>query len=181
MATTKKETKEVTTTTTKKGEKKMLVERVNNKKVYSSVVVANAELMKKFTASNLAENCENIIFNGTASKPKFREALPSEAVKVKFDEWCAAHTAKQKKESNGTRRTSLDIVKDKFSKAIESLSDVEKAELTGSLETILTTAKTKLEAIKKQKKNSIVAKVKKMSAEELEALKKAIAEAEANN
>lgn len=178
MATTKKETKEVTTTTTKKGEKKMLVERVNNKKVYSSVVVANAELMKKFTASNLAENCENIIFNGTASKPKFREAL-QEAVKVKFDEWCAAHTAKQKKESNGTRRTSLDIVKDKFSKAIESLSDVEKAELTGSLETILTTAKTKLEAIKKQKKNSIVAKVKKMNAEELEALKKAIAEAEA--
>ena len=180
MTTAKKETKEVTTTTTKKGEKKMLVERVDGKKVYSSEVLKNAELMKKFTVANIEENCNNIIFNGTASKPKFREAL-QEAVKVKFDEWCAAHTAKQKKESNGTRRTSLDIVKDKFSKAIEALPELEKAELEGSLDTILSNAKTKLEAIKKQKKNSIVAKVKKMTAEELEVLKKAIAEAEANN
>lgn len=180
MTTAKKETKEVTTTNNKKGEKKMLVERVDGKKVYSSEVLKNAELMKKFTVANIEENCNNIIFNGTASKPKFREAL-QEAVKVKFDEWCAAHPAKQRKESNGTRRSSLDIVKDKFNKAIESLSDVEKAELEGSLDTILSNAKTKLEAIKKQKKNSIVAKVKKMTAEELKALKKAIAEAEANN
>lgn len=179
MATTKKETKEVTTTTNQKGEKKMLVERVDGKKVYWSEVLKNAELMKKFTASNLAENCENIIFNGTASKPKFREALSSEAVKVKFDEWCVAHPAKQRKESTGTRRSALEIIKEKFLKAIEALPELEKAELVGSLDTILSNAKTKLEAIKKQKKNSIVAKVKKMNAEELEALKKAIAEAEA--
>lgn len=178
MTTAKKETKEVTTTTTKKGEKKMLVERVDGKKVYSSEVLKNAELMKKFTVANIEENCNNMIFNGTTSKPKFREALP-EAVKVKFDEWCVAHPAKQRKESTGTRRSAIEIIKEKFLKAIEALPELEKAELVGSLDTVLANAKNKLEAIKKQKKNSIVAKVKKMSAEELEALKKAIAEAEA--
>ena len=178
MATAKKETKEVTITNNKKGEKKMLVELVNGKKVYASVVFKNTELMKKFTAANLEENCKNIIFNGATSKPKFREALP-EAVKATFDKWCKAHPAAPKKEKTGTRRTSLDIVKDKFNKAIESLSDVEKAELTGSIDTIITTAKNKLEAIKKQKKNNFVAKVKKMTPEQIAALKKAIEEAEA--
>lgn len=178
MATAKKETKEVTTTNNKKGEKKMLVELVNGKKVYASVVFKNTELMKKFTSENLEENCNNIIFNGATSKPKFRKELP-DAVKATFDKWCEAHPAAPKKEKTGTRRTAFDIIQAKFSKAIEALSEVEKAELNGSFSTVLASASAKLAAVKKAKKNNFVAKVKKMTPEQIAALKKAIEEAEA--
>lgn len=177
MATAKKEVKEETTNN-KKGETKMLVELVNGKKVYASVVFKNSELMKKFTAANLEENCQNIIFNGATSKPKFREALP-EDVKATFDKWCEAHPAAPKKEKTGTRRTTFDIIKDKFEKAIEALSEVERAELNGSFSTVLASASAKLATVKKAKKNNFVAKVKKMTPEQIAALKKAIEEAEA--